>query len=413
MRLTQNGTSPTMVGVGDVHTQLHALAVLSPPTPFGSGDLSSILVGVDAAVVVFVTARMPTHAGAQMLIAAARGRYKFALIVVDLGFDENEGDLADLIALFAAETLGSATLFVAERADPELLADALAAHTIAESTALVLSQCALLLSPTTAIDVEVRRALVPPLEVARALVCRCHNAAVAVHAGAAFCTRTAQLDRYDVRESVSVGSATFAADGALAPSVAAAGEPIRGPLEACAIVDLNTLRLGGAVPLLVVPSVSANTADFGAALTEANKNAALFAALRCELGADGGRCLVVRAAGGVLYALAAMRDGGISLHTYLPASALASHTANLGAPVSAQQAAAVAGALRTLAARPAIDNDDEAFARWRHADALAALMQASGAIVGQTPAPAVAVQAPPAAAPAPTLPKKRRFRVQP
>jgi hypothetical protein len=102
----------------------------------------------------------------------------------------------------------------------------------------VLGDCALHLAPTLSLSVQVRRALVPPLDVKHVLLCRCHGTPVAFNAGAAYCVQTTQLDRFDVLEALQVGGMLFAAPTE-APSAAAFCEALvawRGALQ-CESID--------------------------------------------------------------------------------------------------------------------------------------------------------------------------------
>jgi hypothetical protein len=423
---------PLWTASASLHAQLHALAALGPPAPLGDEAAAAVrlLAGAhEPGTVVFVTSTLPTLAAAASLVTAVRanhaGAQRFVALVVDLGLDcghdggissSSNSSLASLLELFADETMTcGATLFAVARTVPERLVDELLALTVAQSASLALGECALHLAPTLSLSVQVRRALVPPLDVKHVLLCRCHGTPVAFSAGAAYCVQTTQLDRFDVLEALQVGGTLFSGAPALAaPTEAPSAAAFCETLMACSAAPIDPLRIGGAAPLLVLPRAILDAdVDFALALKQAAANTDLFAAVREQLIASN-QGLLVRAANAELFALLPSRGLALALHAYLPATPLAVVASSSGGSVGDESAAAAAAAAAALGALQceSIGDGDPAFVRWRNEAALAALMQASPLVARRTTAPApmsptarpsLALVAPP------VVPKKRRF----
>jgi hypothetical protein len=376
----------------DIQAQLHALARLAPSAPqqhaasFDTLFHSASFHKSNAASMLYVTSTMPTEADVAALLAAIRGTIwrDFTLLVVDLGVQMvDSGDVAALLSLMAAETVATSTLCSLARVSPAELSDALVSQTIAKSPRLSLAECTVTLSCDTAVSVQVRRAFAPPIVVAAARVCRCHHAPVAVHGEHVYCSRTAQIDRFDVIECIDVGGKLVLAPKGDEALLLASDATIDGPLIACALAPIDMARVGGSAsraPFVVVPHVPARQSDdLLAAMAAVASNSALFAALVGHL-VESGSWLIVRSADERLFALCARAgvSGSLVMHEYLPrpallpAAGIAQSTSDNGATISS--------ALQALRSLPPVDAADNAFARWRQEHALAPLMQAQNGL---------------------------------
>lgn len=363
---------------------------------------------------------MPSESEAAALLAAVRGkaRSEFTLLVVDLGIQVvGSGDLAALLSLMAAETVATATLCSLARTPAAALSDALVSHAIAKSPQFALGEYAIALSCDVALQVQVRRAFAPPLHVAAARACRCHHVPAAMHDGRAYCTRSAQIDRFDVLECVDVGGKLVGAGGDTPPL--AADARVVGPLMARALVPIDMARIGGcdaSAALVVVPHVPAReTDDLVAAMAAAASNGERFAALVERLIGEN-QWLVVRAGDDRLLALAP-RSGGaaLTMHEYLPPPSLVHSTAAGKQPTAdggEDAKRALNAAVDTLCLAPPIDVADVAFGRWRQEHALGPLMQARASIAAMDAPPAsiAAVAAASLVVARAVLTKKRRLQ---
>lgn len=375
----------------DIQAQLHALARLAPSSPqqhtasFASLFHSASFQKSESASMLYVTSTMPTEADVAALLTAIRGTIwrDFTILVVDLGVQMvDSGDLAALLSLMAAETVATSTLCSLARVSPAELSDALVSQTIAKSPRLSLAECALALSYDTVVFVQVRRAFAPPIVVAAARVCRCHHAPVAVHGEQAYCSRTAQIDRFDVIECIDVGGKLVVApkgDEALVVRDAT----IDGPLIACALAPIDMARVGGSAsraPLVVVPHVPARQSDdLLAAMAAAASNSARFTALVSHL-TENDSWLIVRSGDERLYSLCAREgvSGSLVMHEYLPRPALL--PASSVVQSTSDNGESVNSALQALRSLPPIIAADNSFARWRQEHALAPLMQAQNSL---------------------------------